>query len=379
MAGDEDELAAILAHEIQHIVAKDPLKAIKSQRMKALGTFTAGEAMGSGNQVVGILQDSVMDISGTLLQKGYSRGQEKDADLDALELLAATGYEPAALLSMLQKVKAVEKKKAKAFSAHPSAAKRIAYVSGGIGKGRRRATAARAARFTRVLPPLTLKRFWLSTALIFACTFALGSILPLLFEKKIYDVKARLFSLRPRRPIVLVEIDQESIDFYSKNFQSSLALAAQPLRPGDRFPAAAGVKAVALDMLFSEPSLYGGEDDWLAASMSKSGRVFLPLFFSDKREAPRSLERLPCRRRRCFRGCRPRKAKVPQPVAPIHGAMRGGGNAQAEAGQRQHLSPPEAFLSAAAAASTRRSRWPWPCSPSRDCRWPRSRSPPTAA
>lgn len=128
MAENEDELAAILAHEIQHVVAKDPLKAIKSQRMKALGTFAAGEAIGSSNQVFSIFQDSVLDITGTLLQKGYSRGQEKNADLQALDLLLATGYEPRALLSMLQKVKAVEKKKVKAFSAHPSAAKRIAYV-----------------------------------------------------------------------------------------------------------------------------------------------------------------------------------------------------------------------------------------------------------
>jgi predicted Zn-dependent protease len=152
LAGNEDELAAILAHEIQHVVAKDPLKAIKSQRMKTLGTFAAGEAMGSGNQVLGIFQDSVLDISGTLLQKGYSRGQEKSADLDALGLMAATGYDPAALLSMLEKVKAIEKKKAKAFSAHPSAAKRIAYVSGSIGKGAPASDGkARAARFKKFL------------------------------------------------------------------------------------------------------------------------------------------------------------------------------------------------------------------------------------
>ena len=153
MAGSEDELAAILAHEIQHVVSKDPLKAIKSQRMKALGTFTAGEAMGSGNQVVGILQDSVMDISGTLLQKGYSRTQEKDADLGALALLQATGYDPRALLTMLQKVEAVEKKKAKVFSAHPSAARRIDYVKSGCGpvadKGGRN---SRDARFRKFMP-----------------------------------------------------------------------------------------------------------------------------------------------------------------------------------------------------------------------------------
>lgn len=135
MAENEDELAAILAHEIQHVAAKDPLKAIKSQRMKALGTFAAGEAIGSSNQVLEIFQDSVLDISGTLLQKGYSRGQEKNADLAALDLLQATGYDPQALLAMLQKVKAIEKKKAKVFSAHPSAAKRIAYVEDNLGPG----------------------------------------------------------------------------------------------------------------------------------------------------------------------------------------------------------------------------------------------------
>ena len=153
MAADEDELAAVLAHEIQHIVAKDPLKAIKSQRMKALGTFTAGEAIGSGSGAFGVFQDSVMDISGTLLQKGYSRGQEKDADLGALELLTATGYDPKALLDMLEKIKVVEKKKAKAFSVHPAASKRIAYVASGIGstpgKGGRD---ARNARFQQSVP-----------------------------------------------------------------------------------------------------------------------------------------------------------------------------------------------------------------------------------
>jgi beta-barrel assembly-enhancing protease len=149
MAGNEDEIAAILAHEIQHIVNKDPLKAIKSQRMKSLGTFAAGEAMGSGSEVLGIFKDSVLDISGTLLQKGYSRGQEKDADLQALDLLAATGYNPESLLTMLQKCRGIEKKKAKAFSAHPSAAKRIDYVGDALEKISAGDMSARSARFKK--------------------------------------------------------------------------------------------------------------------------------------------------------------------------------------------------------------------------------------
>jgi predicted Zn-dependent protease len=152
MAENEDELAAILAHEIQHIVTKDPLKAIKSQRMKALGTFAAGEAIGSSSNMLSIFQDSVLDISGTLLQKGYSRGQEKNADLGALDLLQATGYDPQALLAMLQRVKAVEKKKAKAFSAHPSASKRIAYVEDNLDPGSNKdSNSSRLARFKMIV------------------------------------------------------------------------------------------------------------------------------------------------------------------------------------------------------------------------------------
>jgi predicted Zn-dependent protease len=149
MAENEDELAAILAHEIQHIVSKDPLKAIKSQRMKSLGTFAAGEALGSSGEVLSIFKNSVMDITGTLLQKGYSRSQEKEADLQALDLLAATGYNPKALLAMLQKCRGIEKKKAKAFSAHPAAAKRIDYVSAALGKVSGKDMSARFVRFKK--------------------------------------------------------------------------------------------------------------------------------------------------------------------------------------------------------------------------------------
>ena len=149
MAENEDELAAILAHEIQHIVSKDPLQAIKSQRMKSLGTFTAGEALGSSSEVLSIFKNSVLDITGTLLQKGYSRGQEKDADLQALDLLEATGYRPQALLAMLEKCRAIEKKKAKAFSAHPSAAKRIDYVSDALGKAPGSDMSVRCSRFKK--------------------------------------------------------------------------------------------------------------------------------------------------------------------------------------------------------------------------------------
>ena len=130
IAENEDQLASIIAHEISHIVKKHPLKAIKSERTKSLGTFAASEALrGSGSpKVIKVFQNSVLDISGTLLQKGYSRKQEKQADLMAVTILKRSGYNPKAILNIIKKLKLIEKKKAKVFSAHPSASKRMKYL-----------------------------------------------------------------------------------------------------------------------------------------------------------------------------------------------------------------------------------------------------------
>jgi len=144
---NEDELAAVIAHEICHIVAKDPLKAIKSDRMKSLGAFTAAEMTSGSSQVVKLFNNTVMDISGTLLEKGYSRKQEKEADLAAIRLMRTSGYNPEALLSMLQKLQSRETKKSKAFSAHPPAKDRCEYVRREVGKTGCSTSPARVDRY----------------------------------------------------------------------------------------------------------------------------------------------------------------------------------------------------------------------------------------
>ncbi len=136
ISANEDQLAAIIAHEISHIVKKHPLKAIKSERIKSLGMFAANETLrGNGSsKVLKVFQNSVLDISGTLLQKGYSRKQEKQADIMAISILKRSGYNPKAILNIMKKLKVVEKKKAKVFSAHPSASKRIKYLKSNLRK-----------------------------------------------------------------------------------------------------------------------------------------------------------------------------------------------------------------------------------------------------
>ena len=105
-----------------------------------------------------------------------------------------------------------------------------------------------------------------------------------LFELKAYDLFSR--HLNPARPsggIVIVELDQQSIDALSEQGISwpwprqMYAPIVEHLSEAD---------AVFMDILFTEPSSYGQEDDLiLAEAFKKASNVYLPVFLSQKRGA----------------------------------------------------------------------------------------------
>jgi adenylate cyclase len=171
-----------------------------------------------------------------------------------------------------------------------------------------------------------LRRFLLSTALIFVLTFCLGHFVSPLFENKIYDQKIRIFSRHIDAPVILVELDQESLDFYSKTFNIPWPWPRSLYARAIDFLAAAEVKAVALDMVFSEPSPYGGEDEQLAAAIKKAGNVFFPLFFSDNDAAAIDLARFALRADPGFSRLPVKKGTKSVPVPQLLAALRGSGN-----------------------------------------------------
>jgi predicted Zn-dependent protease len=106
-AQNEDEVAAILAHETSHVVLQHGLNAIKQARkteaLKNLGVATANTVGGSNvQQLTGIFKDSIGDIVHTLVDKGYSRDQEFQADQMALQIMRNAGYDPRAFEGMLK-------------------------------------------------------------------------------------------------------------------------------------------------------------------------------------------------------------------------------------------------------------------------------------
>ncbi|MDR0642294.1 MAG: M48 family metalloprotease [Treponema sp.] len=139
-ADSEDALAAVIAHEIGHIQLQHSIKAIKNSRITnallVTGTSAAG-ALGNADvkELANIMDESVNEIITTLIDKGYSRDQEFDADTAALALLATAGYEPSSLVTMLQLLERNEGRRAGGLTkTHPSPAQRITNVNKSLPK-----------------------------------------------------------------------------------------------------------------------------------------------------------------------------------------------------------------------------------------------------
>jgi predicted Zn-dependent protease len=103
---DEDQAAAVLAHEIAHVQGEHGLKAIKTSRLTSAFTIIAAEGMknlGSSQmaQLTEAFEGSVSDVVSTLMNNGYSREQEREADQGAVVILKRVGYNPEALSQML--------------------------------------------------------------------------------------------------------------------------------------------------------------------------------------------------------------------------------------------------------------------------------------
>ncbi len=139
-ARSEDELAAILAHEIAHIAYGHGIASIKSARFgDAVARFALETGRRSGGEVARFTEafgDSITDITTTLVTSGYSRATEFEADSVAREILALAGYNPAALESVLISLRTVVSPGDRGFvETHPSPEARISALRSSRGQG----------------------------------------------------------------------------------------------------------------------------------------------------------------------------------------------------------------------------------------------------
>jgi predicted Zn-dependent protease len=143
---NESELAGVLGHEISHITRKHSVNAI--QRSK--GAKLLSEEAGSRSNVwLTQLADVVYD---NLVEKGWDRGDEDDADQEGVRLANKAGYNPAGLTSFLQKL--IDRNKNYSgskpnglFATHPDTKDRIAKLTNQIKSDKLVSRAVGSARY----------------------------------------------------------------------------------------------------------------------------------------------------------------------------------------------------------------------------------------
>ena len=138
---DESELAAVLAHEIGHVVKKHGLDAVRQA-----GLMDAGLTLAKTNDAVaqmGRMSDSVVDL---VTKKGFSQPQENEADAEGVKYLIAAGYDPNGFLRFLNRLQAERSHGGKnLFATHPGLDERISRVGDLVTKSGKGGTGASLA------------------------------------------------------------------------------------------------------------------------------------------------------------------------------------------------------------------------------------------
>jgi len=134
LINSEDELAGILAHEISHVSLRH--HAHQAQRGILPGVMELpGRAVGKVvGEDVGNMINAPIEAAGRAYMSSYGRGQESEADLAGMHLMARSGYDPSALADTLDNLERTvnlltgEVQEFSFFDTHPQTPTRIADI-----------------------------------------------------------------------------------------------------------------------------------------------------------------------------------------------------------------------------------------------------------
>ena len=147
MIKSEAELAGVLGHEVEHVAQKHTVKSIEqNKRVKMASDVAAGS-----REWVNQLADATYD---NIVERGFDRGDENDADEKGIRLANKAGYNPSGLSTFLTKL--MERNKGETernglFASHPETEGRIDRLGKQIKSEKLAAASMGAPRYAGVI------------------------------------------------------------------------------------------------------------------------------------------------------------------------------------------------------------------------------------
>ena len=127
---DEATLAGVLGHEVGHVALRHHVETIKAQKRKELGVLgvSAAASQTGAAPFASAIAAAADAVTEQVVLKGFSRGEEGEADRVGQQYAARAGYDPAGLRDFLAAMASREGKDATAstfFSTHPGIPERL--------------------------------------------------------------------------------------------------------------------------------------------------------------------------------------------------------------------------------------------------------------
>lgn len=126
--GTDDELAAVIGHEIAHAIARHANERVSRAQLQNMGGQVLGSIIGAnvGGTTGAVLSTLYGLGTQAAISLPFNRKQELEADKMGMVLMALAGYNPEYAVSLWQKMERNSSGASNSFwSTHPSEAKRI--------------------------------------------------------------------------------------------------------------------------------------------------------------------------------------------------------------------------------------------------------------
>lgn len=128
LVDNQDQLAAVIGHEIGHVLAKHSNERMSQEKAVGTGLSVVSAVVGTPTSVLGQVGMAALGVGaeyGVLLP--YSRTHESEADLIGLDMMAKAGFDPRQSVRLWQKMSQASQgqEPTEFLSTHPANATRI--------------------------------------------------------------------------------------------------------------------------------------------------------------------------------------------------------------------------------------------------------------